>query len=67
METLVEKYLASLSARERKAYHLAKDHLGCLFDIHKSTGFINWLKKNGYTDFQDSLQTPTNRHGSNDF
>ncbi len=43
---LIEQYLASLSPKEKQAYEIAKDHLGCLLDISKSTGFLVWKSKN---------------------
>lgn len=42
----IEKYLASLSSKQYKAYEIAKDHLGMSFQIEKSNGFLTWVKKN---------------------
>lgn len=39
-------YLQSLNARERKAYEIAKSHLGMSFDLEKSNGYIEWVKRN---------------------
>ena len=47
MEELIEQYLASLSPKEKQAYEIAKEHLGSLFDITKSNGFLAWKAKNG--------------------
>jgi hypothetical protein len=41
-----KKYIESLDSKERKAYHIAKTHLGSSFDLIKSNGFIEWEKKN---------------------
>ena len=41
---LHEQYLQSLSERERKAYLIAKSHLGSSFDLEKSIGYIDWKK-----------------------
>jgi hypothetical protein len=38
-------YLHSLSPNDKKGYQIAKDHLGCSFQIEKSNGFLQWLKK----------------------
>ena len=40
-----EEYILSMSEKERKAYEIAKDHLGSLFTLHKTAGFIQWKKK----------------------
>ncbi len=39
-------YLQSLNARERKAYEIAKSHLGMSFDLEKSNGYLEWVKRN---------------------
>ena len=41
----IERYLGSLSPNDKKGYQIAKDHLGCSFQIEKSNGFLQWLKK----------------------
>jgi hypothetical protein len=47
MEQLfIDKYLASLSPKQMKAYLIAKSHLGMSFSIEKSTGFLEWYKTN---------------------
>ena len=42
--TLSEEYVASLTAKEKQAYEIAKDHLGCLLNIEKTNGYLKWLK-----------------------
>lgn len=42
---LLEKYLKTLNPKEKKAYEIAKSHLGCSFDLAKSNGFLQWKKK----------------------
>ena len=37
--------LAQLDDIQRKAYEIAKSHLGTSFNIRRSNGFIEWLKK----------------------
>jgi len=44
-----ENYLLSMTEKERKAYEVAKTHLGTLFTLHKTAGFLQWKKK------QDSI------------
>ena len=46
MDPLLEKYIESLSSKEKKAYLIAKDHLATSFDLEKSNGFLSWVKKN---------------------
>jgi len=41
----IDAYLQSLNEKEYKAYEIAKSHLGTSFDIKKSNGFLEWLKK----------------------
>jgi len=45
-KTLQEQYLDTLSEKERKAYEIAKDHLGMSFQLEKSVGYIKWIKTN---------------------
>ena len=45
LEEEMKKYLETLSERELKAYEIAKDHLGMSFQLEKSLGFLEWLKK----------------------
>ena len=37
-----EDYLKSLSEKERKAYEIAKSHLGSTFSLEKSNGYQKW-------------------------
>lgn len=46
-KTIQEKYLESLLPKERKAYEIAKDHLGMSFQLEKSIGFIRFKKEEG--------------------
>ena len=39
-----KKYIDSLNSKEKKAYFIAKNHLGSSFDLIKSNGFIEWKK-----------------------
>lgn len=40
----IRAYISSFDDSERKAYLLAKDHLGSSFHILRSNGFITWQK-----------------------
>jgi len=43
-DSLKKLYLDSMTEKERKAYEIAKDHLGMSFQIEKSIGYINFVK-----------------------
>ena len=40
------QYFNQLDPIEKKAYKIAKEHLGSSFNIVKSNGFCDWLKAN---------------------
>lgn len=40
----VYNYLIQMNSTQKKAYLIAKDHLGTSFNILKSNGFIDWKK-----------------------
>jgi len=40
--TISELYLNSLSEKEKKAYNIAKGHLGMSFQLEKSLGYLKW-------------------------
>ena len=40
-----EEYWNQLSIQEKKAFLIAKNHLGTSFHIEKSNGYHDWLKK----------------------
>jgi len=44
MQDLVEKYIATLSDKERVVLEIAKKHLGSSFDLKISIGFRKWLQ-----------------------
>jgi competence protein ComGC len=39
-----KEYIESLNPKQKKAYNIAKDHLGSSFDLIKSNGLIEWKK-----------------------
>lgn len=41
----LEAYLQSLSPKEIKAYHIAKNHLGMSYQYEKSIGYLAWKKQ----------------------
>lgn len=42
MKSIENAYLNSLTEKEKKAYEIAKQHLGTLFTLEKTNGFIQW-------------------------
>jgi hypothetical protein len=45
LKSNVIEYLSQLDPIEKKAYKIAKDHLGSSFNIVKSNGYCNWLRE----------------------
>ena len=41
----MEEYISQLTEVEKIAYEIAKEHLGSSFNIQRSNGFKEWLKK----------------------
>lgn len=39
-------YLSQLSPKEKKVFVIAHQHLGTSFDILRSNGYDDWVKKN---------------------
>jgi hypothetical protein len=44
-QTEVYNYLIQMNEYQKKAYLIAKDHLGTSFNVIKSNGFIEWKKQ----------------------
>jgi hypothetical protein len=44
-ENRLNEYIQSLDTRQRMAYEIAKEHLGSSFDLYRSNGFQEWMKK----------------------
>ena len=44
-EDTIAKYMAQLNEQQVKALELAKNHLGTSFNLRKSNGYKEWLKK----------------------
>jgi hypothetical protein len=45
-QTEIYNYLIQMTPYQKKAYLIAKDHLGTSFNILKSNGFSEWKKAN---------------------
>ena len=45
LKELIIEYMGQLDTIEQKAYVIAMDHLGTSFNIVKSNGFNDWIKK----------------------
>jgi hypothetical protein len=45
LKASVIEYLGQLDPIEKKAYKIAKEHLGSSFNIVKSNGYCDWLKE----------------------
>jgi hypothetical protein len=43
---LIQKYIDQLSVKEKQTLKIAQEHLGSSFNLVKSIGFQNWIKKN---------------------
>ena len=39
------RFYESLTEKEKQAFHIAKSHLGSLFTIEKTNGFLKWKEK----------------------
>ena len=46
VDSLLDKYIKSLTDKEYQGYMIAKSHLGSSFDLEKSTGFREWKQNN---------------------
>jgi len=44
-DELIKDYVSQLTEVEKIAYEIAKDHLGTSFNIRRSNGFKEWMKK----------------------
>ena len=44
-DDFIEEYISQLTEVEKIAYEIAKEHLCSSFNIKRSNGFKEWLKK----------------------
>jgi len=44
-QLLIKEYIEQLSDIQKKAYLIAKQHLGSSFYLTKSNGYISWLNE----------------------
>ena len=42
LDKLMQVYLDTRTEKEKKGYHIAKEHLGMSFQLEKSVGFLAW-------------------------
>jgi hypothetical protein len=47
-QQLILEYLSQLNEIQKKAYSIAKSHLGSSFHILKSNAYIEWIKQKSY-------------------
>jgi hypothetical protein len=45
LQSSIIEYLSQLNPIEKKAYKIAKEHLGSSFNIVKSNGYCDWIKE----------------------
>ena len=45
IDTLLNLYIQAMNEKERRAYMIAKTHLGSTFDLSKSVGFTQWRSR----------------------
>lgn len=45
----MKEYIETLSEKEQKAFHIAKEQLGMSFDLKKSNGFLTFIKNRDAT------------------
>ena len=45
IDGLMTQYLETLNEKEKKAYSIAKSHLGSSFQLEKSNTFLQWKKE----------------------
>jgi hypothetical protein len=46
IENTIQKYMESLTEKERVALQIAQDHLESSFDIERSVGYLEFKKNN---------------------
>ena len=46
LQSLIIEYLSQLGHIDKKAYMIAKEHLGSSFNVVKSNGYCDWKKEN---------------------
>jgi hypothetical protein len=59
LKSLGEQYIESLSEKERKAYTIAKEHLGMSFQLDKSVGYLKWLRTRSQSTPSPSPSSPS--------
>ena len=46
LKASIMQYLGQLDIIEKKAYKIAKEHLGSSFNLVKSNGYCDWIQAN---------------------
>jgi len=41
----LKRFFESLSEKEKQAYRIAESHLGSLFNVEKTAGYLQWKAK----------------------
>ena len=59
-----QRYLEQLSPQERKAYDIAKSHLGTSFNILRSNGYKSWIKSSAASSTSASSSSASSGNGS---
>lgn len=52
LDELLNLYIENFNVYEKLAYEIAKNNLESSYDMEKSIGFLEFLKKNNYTILQ---------------
>ena len=42
----IQRFLDSLTEKQRKVFEIAKEHMESSYDIKRSNGYLTWLKDN---------------------
>ena len=42
----IQRFLDSLTDKQRKVFEIAKEHMESSYDIKRSNGYLTWLKDN---------------------
>ncbi len=53
--SLQELFLQTLTDKEKHAYTIAQNHLGCSFSLAKANGYVKWKKQ--YLEKLEKLET----------
>ena len=61
-QELIDEYVSQFTEIQKKAYFIAKEHLGSSFHLVKSNGFLDWKKDKEnnklYVEFKEKYRIP---------